>query len=127
MAFYGNLWCMLRDLAQGGNIEPRNVQAAMACDGEVQVAHLGKRGAAGTGGWRRAPDDKTAPLCRHHHDVIDGRTGRRARAWFVELGRTGQDYLREKLIQFAAFYWDGLAPSGREEWERRAAAERSRQ
>lgn len=123
MAFYSSLWCMLRDLANGGNIEPRLMSVTLACGGPVEVAHLGDRGATGTGGWRRAPDKLTAPLCRKHHRAIDGTVGGKAK-WYVELGREGQQELREKLVRFAGYYWDGLAPHGREEWDRRAEAQR---
>jgi hypothetical protein len=118
MAFYAHLWCMLLDLARGGNAEPRHMEAWLACEGPIEVAHLGARA-----GWRRCSDDQTAPLCRKHHRQIDGKVGGRAR-WFVELGREGQREVREKLIRFAGYYWDGLTPEGRGEWDRRAAAER---
>lgn len=124
MAFYSSLWCMLRDLARGGNIATRDVEAAMACDGPIEVAHLGDRGASGTGGWRRCPDAQTAPLCRKHHRGIDGGVGGRAR-WYVALGRAGQQELREKLVFFADAYWDGLTEAQREEWNARAEAQRA--
>lgn len=123
MAFYSSLWCMLRDLARGGSIPPANVSAAMACDGPIEVAHLGDRGATGTGGWRRAPDATTAPLCRHHHRGIDGKVGGKA-PWYVALGREGQSELRGLLVLFSSNYWDGLTPAGRAEWD--ANAERQR-
>jgi hypothetical protein len=121
MKFYSQLWCLLRDLANNGNLQPHLVDAGLACRGPIEVAHLGDRGATGTGGWRRAPDRATAPLCRKHHRAIDGKVGGKA-PWYVALGRHGQQELRAKLVQFAGFYWDGLNDEGRAAWERRAAA-----
>lgn len=127
MAFYSNLWCILRDLAQGGNIEPDLIEVASDCGrgawGTIEVAHLGDRGAKGTGGWRRAPDKLTAPLCRKHHRAIDGTVGGRA-PWYVSRGREWQQELRAKLVRFASYYWDGLAPHVRAEWDRKAAEQR---
>lgn len=122
MLFYATLWCMLRDMGQGGNIEPHLLTAALACEGEVQVAHLGERGGRGTGGWRRAPDAKSAPLCRKHHDELDGRAGRRARKWFVDMGRVGQQHMKNQLVFFAGAYWNNLAPDQQETWNARALA-----
>jgi len=125
MAFYASLWCILRDIALTGNIEPHLVEAATACGrgtywSGIEVAHIGDRGATGTGGWRRAPDDKTAPLCRKHHKAIDGKEGGKA-PWYVALGRDGQRELRAKLVRFASYYWDGLTDDGRAHWDVRAA------
>lgn len=128
MLFYSQLWCMLRDLSRGGNIEPHLMKAAEDCGrgsywGGLEVAHLGDRGATGTGGWRRAPDDKTAPLCRKHHKAIDGKEGGKAR-WYVAMGRLEQQELRAKLVRFAGYYWDGLSDHGRAHWNELAAAQR---
>lgn len=126
MLFYSRLWCMLRDIALTGNVEPRLIGVATDCGkgpfwSGIEVAHLGDRGATGTGGWRRAPDDKTAPLCRKHHKAIDGKEGGKA-PWYVALGREGHRELRAKLIRFAGYYWDALTDDGRAHWETQAAA-----
>jgi hypothetical protein len=124
MAFYAGLWCMLRDLARGGNMPPHLEDVAMACNGPIEVAHLGDRGATGTGGWRRAPDATTAPLCRRHHRAIDGTVGGKAR-WYVALFREGQQELRAKLVYFANAYWEGLTDHGRKHWDALAASRAS--
>jgi hypothetical protein len=119
MAFYHSLWCMLRDLARGGNVEPRHMMAALACEGPIEVAHLGERA-----GYRRCSDAETAPLCRRHHRGIDGTVGGRAK-WYSELGREDQRDLRDRLIRFSAYYWDGLTPAEQAKWEQIAEARRA--
>lgn len=125
MLFYSGLWCMLRRLARNGNIPPANVAIIMSYGGPIEVAHLGDRGATGSGGWRRAPDRLTAPLSRDAHRAIDGKVGGKA-PWYVALGREGQRELRRLLVLFADNYWQMLTPEGRAEWDRKAAAERAR-
>ena len=116
MAFYSSLWCMLRDISRAGRLPTPINEVTQACEGPIEVAHLGDRGATGTGGWRRAPDAKTAPLCRHHHRSIDGRVGGKA-PWYVALGREGQRELRADLVLFADLYWQGLTEEGRAHWD----------
>jgi hypothetical protein len=116
MRFYSSLWCMLLDLSNGGNLSPALMSSILACGGPVEVAHLGPRA-----GWRRGKDAETAPLCRKHHRAIDGTVGGRA-PWYVALGRDGQRELREKLVRFAGYYWDGLAPYVRQRWNEHRAA-----
>lgn len=116
MAFYGSLWCMLRDLARTGNIEPHLVSECMDCgvpDGmakAIEVAHLGERP-----GYRRAPDWTTAPLCWKHHKAIDGKEGGKA-PWYVALGRERQLELRQKLWETADHYWRMLTPATQGSW-----------
>jgi hypothetical protein len=85
-----------------------------ACLGRTEVAHLGDRA-----GWRRCPDSETAPLCRHHHQDIDGRIGGRA-PWYVALGREGQRALRERLVARADLRWSTLTTNQRQDWNARA-------
>lgn len=119
MLFYSTLWCILRDMARSGNIEPSRIDAAMACDGPIEVAHLGPRA-----GWRRCGDGKTAPLCRKHHREIDGKIGGRG-PWFVSLGRERQLEIREKLTDFADNYWRMLTPAEQQGWDDKAVAQRA--
>jgi hypothetical protein len=115
MAFYSQLWCMMRDLARTGNVVPSAIPDAMNCTGRIEVAHLGSRA-----GWRRCSDAETAPLCRQHHRDLDGRVGGKA-SWYVALGRAGQAELRGRLVQFADFYWQTLTPKQRDEWDAKAS------
>lgn len=119
MLFYKSMPCMLA----GGMAMLRTVSTAQArvwvdfCDGPTEAAHLGPRA-----GFRRCPDNQTAPLCRKHHRQpgIDGNVGGRAK-WYVAMNRSDQLRLRQILWTQADLLWLALPDHVRSEWNQRAA------
>jgi hypothetical protein len=85
------------------------------CDGRREYMHLHLEEGAG----RRAPDRQGAIGCEGHHNDIDGRSGRRARAWYVALGRDGQLRLRHRLVDRQCARWDALSFEEQVAWDAR--------
>lgn len=84
------------------------------CTGPVQVMHLREHASQ-----KRAPDYRTAPGCKHHHQDIDGKVGGRG-PWYVALGREGQRALRDRLVARANLRWLMLTGNQRADWDARS-------
>jgi hypothetical protein len=86
------------------------------CSGPLEFAHLSDKKRYDVG-------DVGACLHQTTHRGIDGKEGGKA-VWYVALERHGQHFIRMRLANRARAAWDALSPEQREDWERRAAAQR---
>lgn len=93
------------------------------CRGRRQYMHLHLENDGGV----RPPDRQGAIGCEGHHDDIDGRSGRRARAWYVTLGAEGQLRLKHRLVDRQCARWDALTPAEQDRWEKIGADRRNNQ